>query len=206
MSQPTTSNRQAIKKPKGSSGVNSPTKDLPNTMDQIDPRPPNLRRVRFRLFALALGACFGLVATLLFMFFLGPGHIPELTAARFTAASAKWQSVKLPNYQIEITVQGRQPGRYWTQVRNGKVVEAKFNNNALTNPRTMSTWTVDGMFRTIDYDVQSQINRGPQEPELTLRAEFDAELGYPKKYQRIQWGSLNELTWEVSKFEVLNQE
>lgn len=174
-------------------------------MDQIDKRPTNLRRMRFRLFALILGACLGLVATLLFMFFLGPGHLTELTATRFAAAKDKWHSQKLPNYRIEITVQGRQPGRYWTEVRDGQVVVAKFNNNALTNTRTMSTWTVDGMFRTIDYDVQSQLQRSPQAPELTLRANFDAEFGYPKKYQRIQWGSLNELTWEVSKFEVLDQ-
>ena len=106
------------------------------------------------------------------------------------------------NYEIEITVQGRQPGRYRTTVQDGEVVSAEFNNNALTNPRTMSTWTVDGMFRTIDYDVQDQLNRDAQDPELTLRAEFNPQYGYPQKYQRIQWGSLNELTWEVTRFEI----
>ena len=159
-----------------------------------------LQKLRIRLFALCLGGILGIIVAVIAMYLMGPGQIPELNASRFDQALEHWDSYRLMNYEIEITVQGRQPGRYTTTVQEGVVVSAEFNNNALTNPRTMSTWTVDGMFRTIDYDVQSQSNRGSQDPELTLRAEFNSQYGYPQKYQRIQWGSLNELNWEVTRF------
>ena len=161
-----------------------------------------LQKLRIRLFALCLGGILGIIVAVIAMLLMGPGQIPELNASSFNQALNQWGSNRLMNYEIEITVQGRQPGRYRTTVQDGEVVSAEFNNNALTNPRTMSTWTVDGMFRTIDYDVQAQLNRDAQDPELTLRAEFNPQYGYPQKYQRIQWGSLNELTWEVTRFEI----
>ena len=161
-----------------------------------------LQKLRIRLFALCLGGILGIIVAVITMLLMGPGQIPELNASSFNQALNQWGSNRLMNYEIEITVQGRQPGRYRTTVQDGEVVSAEFNNNALTNPRTMSTWTVDGMFRTIDYDVQAQLNRDAQDPELTLRAEFNPQYGYPQKYQRIQWGSLNELNWEVTRFEI----
>ena len=161
-----------------------------------------LQKLRIRLFALCLGGILGIIVAVIAMFLMGPGQIPELNASSFNQAFNQWGSNRLMNYEIEITVQGRQPGRYRTTVQDGEVVSAEFNNNALTNPRTISTWTVDGMFRTIDYDVQAQLNRDTEEPELTLRAEFNPQYGYPQKYQRIQWGSLNELTWEVTRFKI----
>ena len=38
-------------------------------------------------------------------------------------------------------------------------------------------------------------------PHLTLRASFDPELGFPRHYLRMEAGSTQDISWEVTRFE-----
>ena len=81
-----------------------------------------LQKLRIRLFALCLGGILGIIVAVIAMLLMGPGQIPELNASSFNQALNQWGSNRLMNYEIEITVQGRQPGRYRTTVQDGEVV------------------------------------------------------------------------------------
>jgi hypothetical protein len=63
------------------------------------------------------------------------------------------------------------------------------------------------MFATMESDVEHVEERAaaaaPRTARLSLFAEFDAQLGYPRRYQRIEWGEAGtdqEVTWEVRAF------
>ena len=84
------------------------------------------------------------------------------------------------------------------------------NRQPLNSRRTFGTWSVPGMFATISRDVealeQAAERRAP--PPLILRAEFDAQYGYPARYRRIDNGSRKgsdaiAVTWDVVEFRVV---
>lgn len=112
----------------------------------------------------------------------------------------------MPDYDIEVAVAGTQPATYEVRVRDGQAIEAFRNGKPLNQRRTFGTWSVPGMFSTMSRDVEAVERRergeaDPSTPRLTLRAEFDPKYGYPKRYQRIEWGSPVEVTWQVTHFE-----
>jgi hypothetical protein len=97
---------------------------------------------------------------------------------------------------------------YHVSVRQGEVTSATENGTPLTQRRTLGSWSVPGMFRTIAIDLQHAIEPmqvGPNEVnEVTPQGIFDAHYGYPVRYRRIQWGSdVPEASWIVTKFEVV---
>ena len=69
---------------------------------------------------------------------------------------------------------------------------------------TWDTWSVPGMFETLDQDLQIA-----EDPEKTiqaapgtkwrLRCEFDAGLGFPRRYHRMVTGG-PEVYWRVTQF------
>jgi hypothetical protein len=72
----------------------------------------------------------------------------------------------------------------------------------------MGTWSVPGMFDTIESDLQNSSadpkeRITPHSPRVTARASFHPQWHYPERYQRIEWGSQNEVNWSVTHFEVL---
>lgn len=166
-------------------------------------RSQRLRVIRRFLPAAILGAGGGILTFLVVMILLSD-RIPEMTPERLSHAQDKWARQQPASYRIQISVEGRQPGVYETVVHDHQVIQSTFNNQPLTSRRTLATWSVEGMFRTLDYDVDTQANRRETDPQLTLRAEFNAEFGYPERYHRIEWGSNNELMWTVTDFTPLD--
>ncbi len=133
--------------------------------------------------------------------------LAPLTPNEFYAARERWRAVEPPDYDIEIVVRGSQPATYAVQVRNGQAETALRNGKPLNQRRTFGTWSVPGMFSTVERDVEAvqrrdQSEADPNLPRLTLRAEFDPEFSYPACYRRIEWGSPVEVSWEVTRFEV----
>jgi hypothetical protein len=112
------------------------------------------------------------------------------------------------NYDIEVRVTGSQPAVYRVEVRGGEAQAASRNGEPLLTRRTFGTWSVPGMFSTISRDIEAVERHAAGQaerftPRLTLRAEFDAEYSYPKRYRRIQQWSTVEVAWEVSEFRVI---
>ena len=125
-------------------------------------------------------------------------RLPRLDRDRFDAAKALWEKNRIADYDISITVTGRQPGVYAVQVQQGIATAATLDGRDLTRPRTFGTWSVDGMFETIVRDLDNHDLHG----HLLLGAEFDVTHGFPTRYERIemQTGVHDALHWEVTRF------
>ena len=71
---------------------------------------------------------------------------------------------------------------------HGVAKTATLDGHELTNRRTLGTWAVPGMFNTIQIDVENQARK--DRGELLLRAEFDPQLGIPRRYERVEMRQL----------------
>ena len=167
--------------------------------------PSSLRR--FLLGALA-GIALGIFPALYLLRQSSRDPTPALTPALFYAAHDRWKAIAPPDYDVEVRVTGSQPATYRVEVRDGEPQAAWRNGQPLTTRRTFGTWSVPGMFSTISRDIEAVERHaaGKAErftPRLTLRAEFDPQYHYPKRYRRIQQWSTVEVAWEVTRFHLL---
>jgi hypothetical protein len=129
---------------------------------------------------------------------------PALTSRAFDAAWEQWRRQGPADYEIHIRVSGAQPATYRVVVVDGEAKQAFRNGQPLQQRRIFETWSVPGMFSTIEADLTRQQGKsatGVAPARMTLRAEFDPEYGYPRKYRRIEWGQGIEVNWEVERFE-----
>ena len=127
-------------------------------------------------------------------------RIPRFTRTEFDDAWAKWRNVAPADYRIKTSVEGPTSGEYEVTVREGQVVSATRNGTPLTQSRTAGTWSVPGMFETIERDVETTEEEQPQ-LNLSLRAEFDERWGLPLRYLRSDYTSKTEVRWKVIEFE-----
>jgi len=130
---------------------------------------------------------------------------PDITRERFEAARTLWAAKRPPGYDIEINVSGRQPAVYKVQVRNGVPAAASRNGYPLNRPHAMGTWAVDGMFDTMERDLENiELHAAgkatPTTPRVTIWGEFDPQLGYPASFTRVQWDTSYEVVWKVTRF------
>ena len=169
-------------------------------MNESQPRAAAASRSQ-RILARLLGGVAAIsvvaVATVLVLM---RGAVPELSPAAFAAAETQWDASAPANYSIETQVEGLQPATYRVQVRDGQVVAATRNGNALRDQRTLGTWSVPGMFGTIESDLQTNAEADPGQPPLQLRAEFHPAYGFPQRYVRLAWGTKVTTSWKVLLF------
>ncbi|HTN77524.1 MAG TPA: DUF6174 domain-containing protein [Pirellulaceae bacterium] len=123
--------------------------------------------------------------------------LPALTRERFDAARQQWEERAVSDYTIEVRVNGPQAATYLVEVKNHEAISALRNGAPLRQPRTWGTWSVPGIFDTVASDLESLETR---RLDLVVRCLFDAELGYPTRYQRLDRNLSTETTWEVVKF------
>jgi hypothetical protein len=131
---------------------------------------------------------------------------PEVTQLRLQQAQQAWSVAKMTNYRLEVEVHSAQRERYLVEVQQGIPTQVTRNGTAITQLRTMETWTVPGMLTTIEEDLSQLANQQSgqatkQTPRLRLWCEFDPLTGVPRKYRRLDWDKGHEITWEVTKFE-----
>jgi len=192
-------------------------------MDIEDPEPatvsdaPNgrsqeaVRRMGAYMAAALLGGVFSLAVVFLVARWFGPGALPEVTAASFEVARATWQRTAPKNYDLDVVVTGRDTATYTVHVRDGVAQGAQRDGQSLPQQRTWGTWTVPGMFETIERDLEAVARHRegraePGTPQLLLRGVFDSQWGYPLRYQRTEvrkFGANQEVLWEVIRFEVV---
>ena len=159
---------------------------------------------------LILGTLAGLVVTLVILRWNVADSTPPLTTEALRAARERWRQHGPADYDLEVRVEGPQPGTYRVQVRGGQAIAAFRNDHPLAQRRTFGTWSVQGMFATIGRDVEQIERRAAGKadrftPDLRLRASFDRELGYPRRYVRMESGSTLDVSWEVRRFEINDQ-
>lgn len=165
----------------------------------IDSTPP--KRSRFPAL-IGLLIVLGAIAT--FFLFRAPGK--PLTRALLSQARERWEKQGPKDYHLEVSVSGRQGATYAVEVHNGEVTEALRNGAPLQQQRTFRTWSVPGMFDTMETDLDTLefAVAHPDDPKrimLTLRAHIDEQTGLPKTFLRSEWGSNHDVTWKVTRFE-----
>ncbi len=164
-------------------------------------RPGRIRRRVLAVISISLLVLASISIT--WMIVIRQQRIPELTRENFDAARVKWDATNIDDYAIETIVVGMQPATYRAEVRNGEILAAQRNGYALKDQRTLGTWSVPGMFRTIEHDLlnfERDEAEGKSTRELHLRAEFDPELGIPRRYLRVEWSSGAQVSWDVAEF------
>lgn len=176
----------------------------PNSEAEADFRP-TARGVNVA--ALAKGALVGTLITGGFLLVVGVlvfrQSVPRLSQADFDAAVERWQSHGPASYDCEIVIFGNRPGNVQVQVRNGQVVKMVRDGEIPTARRTWDVWTVEGMFDTIERELEiaehpEQALGGSSQP--TLYARFDGTLGYPEIFRRSVPGGQQEMAWEITRF------
>jgi Family of unknown function (DUF6174) len=151
---------------------------------------------------MAIGAVAGLVVFALTSVRRPP---PPLTQADFEAATKRWLEFAPSNYLMTVVLSGRQSGTMAVTVNGDRPISV-VRNGVTTPERTWEYWTVEGLFEIIREDLQ-----GLDQPErafgvkdtsqLVQQAEFDAALGYPRRYRRAVLTTGDAIEWDIVRFE-----
>jgi hypothetical protein len=153
-----------------------------------------------------VGALLGCVAAAMGLTaWLRQGGAKALTEESLTAARARWQAANIQNYDLEIDIRGRQPGKVVLQVRRGEVTSMTRDGVTPSRRETWDVWSVPGMFDTIEEEWSKRTDTsqgfGAQGGGALLqRAKFDPDNGLPRYYSRSISGSPLDVTWEVTQF------
>jgi len=129
---------------------------------------------------------------------------PVLTEQELDAARATWEKAKPASYDLNVEIRGAQPGSAALEVRDGNVTSAKVDGE-VPEKRVWDVWSVPGMFNTLERelvlaeDPQREMGAAPG-TRLQLRAEFDPEFGFPRRYHRFATGGAPEVDWRVTQF------
>ncbi len=163
--------------------------------------------------AIALGALLGLVAGLVYYRQTSASPTPALTPELFDQARSHWAEESIDNYDVEIQVTGLQAATYFVEVRRGIARKALRNGQPLRQQRTLGTWSVNGMFSTIASDVERLRHPKKEHAQanalhLKLRAEFDPQWGFPRRYYRLEqvrFGNNRSVSWRVTRFQPVGE-
>ena len=166
------------------------------------------RRMLVLVAAALLGGLCSSLGVLAFVMLSRQERLPQLTRQQLSEAMQRWEQISPPSYDIEIKLKTRGDEVHRIKMRDRQVVAYWRNEIAMRRKRTFDTWTVDGMFSTIERDLEhvEAIAEGTADaltPRLMLWATFDSQFGYPSRYRRVQWGADGEVTWQVVTFTVI---
>jgi hypothetical protein len=154
----------------------------------------------------ALAVVVGVAAVVLAMEVFIAERIPELTAERLAAARELWQRKGPANYDLDLQILGERPGPVHVEVRDGEIV-AMTRDGSSPAKRVWEYWAVPGQFETLERELvmaADPIHEAGAKAgaEWRLRCEFDAEYGYPRRFQRTVLGGGPDVYWRVTHFAV----
>ena len=171
-----------------------------------------LRKIRALFAAAFLGGGTGLIVLLVVATGSNQNRMPRVTPEIVAEAKERWRATGQADYDLTVVVTGRQAATYHVEIRGGRVQRATRDGHQLRQRRTQGTWSVPGMFGTIQSDIDNLTKQldgtaDRSTPQLLLRGVFHAESGYPLRYHRTdmrKWESNLEAAWEVKSFEIIN--
>jgi hypothetical protein len=184
--------------------VNGEADSLPIRADN-PPRGAESGTSPWAIMAAVAGAALIVVGALVLLRIFVGENIPDLTDETLAAARARWEQNGPASYDLDIQIEGRQPGLVHVEVRNGEVTLANRDGRA-TPERTWDEWSVPGQFDTLERELEMAADPqgemgAPRGARLWLRCEFDPKIGYPQKYHRYATGGAIETAWETTAFE-----
>lgn len=157
------------------------------------------------LLGLLLGAlATGVVALIAIVVWLRD-PTPPLTRTDFDAAEQRWKAKGPHNYDLDVVIAGRQPGRVHVEVRDGEITRMTRDGVEPRQQRTWYYWSVPGQLETIGWELEKAADpvagfQAPAGSRVVQRAVFDAQYGYPKIYRRAVLGTDMEVGWETVSF------
>jgi hypothetical protein len=128
--------------------------------------------------------------------------MPKIGPADLEDARRRWDSAAIPDYRLTILMSGRQTGELKVEVRGGRPVGMTRNGNPVESPEAWDHWTVPGMFGTLDVDFDNAAHNDVkfEGAEVVMRAEFDSQYGFPRRYLHQVIGRYGDLEWKVTEF------
>ena len=177
--------------------------------DDAEPVPATRRRTLRAsdvVAGAALGALLTVVAIVAVIAFARRDATPALSIESLAAGRERWQKNGPADYRLDVMVAGRQPGRFHVEVSGGEPTEVLRNDRPLAR-RNWSYWTVPGLFDGVEHDIEcsGDPTRGfgaRPGSKAVLRAEFDSQLGFPRKFERLILGEPElDMTWHITRFE-----
>lgn len=166
---------------------------------------------RLTRIALAVVLVLGIVlASVLAIEVFFADRLPMLTPERLTEAERLWSEKGPASYDLDLVIEGAQPGVVHVEVRDGITTAMQRDGRTPSQRRVWNEWTVPGMFNTIErevelaadpvHEMQSNVN---QNTRLELRADFDTAFGFPGRFHRIAFGGGPEVYWRITNFRPL---
>ncbi|HEY1599103.1 MAG TPA: DUF6174 domain-containing protein [Pirellulales bacterium] len=114
--------------------------------------------------------------------------VPMVTREELAAAERLWQTHGPASYTMDLLIGGRQPGPVHIEVSDGTVTRMTRDGVTPSQRRTWEYWTVPEQFETIRQDFDSAETAGgfgaAPGTQTILKADFDPQYGYPRRYQR----------------------
>ena len=136
----------------------------------------------------------------------GPSPPPPLRESDFQAAVARWEKHGPRNYSLEILVgvQGQRGSTVLLEVRDRQPI-AMTRDGLVPKRHAWDVWTIEGQFEMIERELENAANPQPafgvkNPSQVVLRAEFDPQLGYPRRFHRDVLGKRQSMQWEVVRF------
>lgn len=185
--------------------------DSPQAEDVPRDGKQTIARRRLTLLAAAMaGGLFAIVAVVVTYAVFNRETASQVTAELVQQASDRWDTHGPQNYDLEVALTKRRVERHRVEVRRGEVVRYTLDDHEMTRRRSFDTWSVPGMFGTIEADVENVrlVETGEAQaytPRLSLWGTFDEEFGIPRRYRRVQWGADFEVSWDVVEFKIINE-
>jgi hypothetical protein len=123
-----------------------------------------------------------------------------MTAAAFEAAEARWSQRGPASYDMDLEGNFDLKGKLHVEVRKG-TVSAMTLDGQPEPPRLWDYYSVPGLFGIIRDDLKrNKASATNPENAVIQQAEFDAELGFPRRYQRSGSSAGQGGDWRVVAF------
>ncbi len=167
------------------------------------------RRKLSLVVAAICGAGLSLVIVVGFYIATGRNSAEHFSEEDLSIGIQRWAISKPNNYNIEVKQVKQRTEIHRVEVRDGRAARYTINDREMTRRRTFDTWTVPGMFGTIERDLENVrlVKTGNEDaytPRLTLWGSLNPKYGYPARYRRVQWGADFQVSWEVTEFTVVD--
>lgn len=147
---------------------------------------------------------------LLFLLFCGCSRLSELTPEALSAAQAQWKKSGPASYRMVVETSGdrMEKSRFEVTVNAKAVVNLERNGIALQPEAGGNSYTVEGLFRTLDQEIdlkgKPQLLGAPPGFSSYPMASFDGATGRLLRFQRSVGGTKNNIEIIVREFETLN--
>jgi Family of unknown function (DUF6174) len=136
------------------------------------------------------------------------GGTARLSREAYDRASRLWDENGPADYNLDIEVSGNRPGKIHVEVRDRQATHMVRDGVEPRQHRTWYYWTVPGMLDTIGQELDKIDDPATGFGAATgssvmLRADFDDQLGYPRRYLRSVAGQKLDMGWTVTRFETV---